>query len=110
MENENLQKEINELKNQITDLKKRELSRSLRLKRWLKISLITALLTFSVYGLAVITQLHVFSAGEVISAQKINENFAYLESLISSGGGGGGVTVEAITSQQTKTLTSTDHN
>ena len=112
MKNKQLEKELQSLKEQITSLKENEKNRNLRVKRGFKYSLIFALCTFSLYGLAVIAQLHIFTAGETISAQKINENFAYLESKISGGGGGGtsGITVNRVTSYQNINLGASDDN
>lgn len=111
MENNELKNQIRNLEKKLNDLEAREVSKKVRMKKAIKTLMILSLSLFSLYGLALITQLHIFVPGEVISAQKINENFAYLESKISTGGGAGsGITVNRVTTYQNLNLSSADDN
>ncbi len=90
MQNKKLEEKIQILENELSNIKAREQSKRAKLNTLFKYSVMTALLSGSLYGFAaVIASLHIFSDGEVISAQKINENFQYLENKINGVSGGG---------------------
>lgn len=108
MEKQNLENLISELKHEVSSLKKNEKNKELRLKRFLKAGLITFLFTSSFYGFALILNLHIFAPGEIISAQKINENFEYLNNKI-DGVAGGAFISENIPSFQIINLAATDN-
>ena len=94
MSNLNLEAKIEKLSAELKNLKSEQQRRVKKAQVFFKYSLGAFLITGSMYAFAAaISSLHIFSAGEVISAQKINENFAYLENKINSmatGGGAGG--------------------
>ncbi len=108
MQDKNLEEKIQLLENELSSMKAKEESKKNKLTSLLKYSVITALLSGSLYGFAaVITSLHIFNDGEVISAQKINENFQYLENKI-NGVSGGGSLVQNIATHQTIAITPAD--
>ena len=108
MQDKNLEEKIQLLENELSSMKAKEESKKNKLNSLLKYSVITALISGSLYGFAgVIASLHIFTDGEVISAQKINENFQYLENKI-NGVSGGGPTPVSIPTHENISLTAAD--
>lgn len=106
---ENLEKSISELKKEVKLLKLQQKNRAKRLKNLFKYALISCMFSASVFTFAqVIASLHLFNDGDIISAQKINENFQYLESKINNFATSGFVT-ETIAPQQSRVLTDLDN-
>lgn len=108
MEKQNFEKQIQELRTELETIKQKEKNKALRLKRMLKTSFVFGALATSLYAFAaVISSLHIFQDGQIISAQKINENFAYLENRINnvaSGNGGIKQTINTFTDLTATTI------
>ena len=82
-------KKIQNLEKKIESMIEKDRSFKERLNKLLKYSFSCFFIFGSLFAFAQIASLHIFTDGEIISAQKINENFAYLESKIATASGVG---------------------
>ena len=74
-----LNEKIQNLEKKIESMIEKDRSFKERLNKLLKYSFSCFFIFGSLFAFAQIASLHIFTDGEIISAQKINENFAYLE-------------------------------
>ena len=111
MENKKIQLEIKKLKSELDELRSKKENSRIKLKNFFKFSMALSLTTGSLFALANLAKLHVFSPGDTISAQKINENFTFLENKIASlGGGSSGGGVFKVNASSTINLDVSHHN
>ena len=84
-----LNEKIKDLEKKIESMIEKEKSFQKKMNRFLKYSFSGFFVFGSLLAFAQITSLHIFNDGEIISAQKINENFSFLDNKISSIAAGG---------------------